>query len=104
MREITSTAEFTKLLNENNYVVVDFWAPWCGPCVNFAPTFQQFADSHKDVVFVKVNVDNNQELSTQYSVSSIPYIVGFSKGKKIGDVVGANKGAVETLIQKVKSQ
>jgi thioredoxin-like negative regulator of GroEL len=54
---------FEKTVNENPMVIVDFWAPWCGPCRGFAPVYEKASETHSDVVFAKVNTDEQQELA-----------------------------------------
>jgi len=74
-------------------VVVDFWAPWCGPCRMVAPELEKLAGRVGDSAkFVKVNIDENQELAVRYGVMSIPTIAKFVEGKMAAQVVGA-KGA-----------
>jgi thioredoxin 1 len=86
-------------LNKNNFnsevekgaFVVDFWAPWCGPCMHLAPVFEELSKEYKNVKFGKVNIDEEQELASVFQVRSIPCIIIFKNGKVIGKVVGAMK-------------
>jgi thioredoxin 1 len=66
-------------------VLVDFWAPWCGPCLNLAPTLEELSDKIK---VVKVNIEENQEIANTYGVSSIPTVIIFNKGKPAESIVG----------------
>lgn len=71
-------------------VVVDFWAPWCGPCRMVAPEIDKLAGRVGDTVkFVKVNIDDNRDLAVRYGVMSIPTIAMFEKGNLVKQVVGA---------------
>jgi len=68
---------FSQLIENNNIVVVDFWAPWCGPCKSFAPIFESVANANEDIEFVKVNTEEQQELATHFQIRSIPTLMVF---------------------------
>ncbi|MGE5525738.1 MAG: thioredoxin [Rhodospirillaceae bacterium] len=68
---------FEQVVMSNDLVLVDFWAPWCGPCKGFAPIYEAASDKHKDVVFAKVNTDVEQELAGHFAIRSIPTIMLF---------------------------
>jgi thioredoxin 1 len=87
-----SQANFEQeVLRRPEPVVVDFWAPWCGPCLMIAPTLEKLAREYAGKVRIaKLNVDENQELSYQYGVQGIPYLVMFKGGKPVQRIVGAH--------------
>lgn len=78
-----------EVLESENKVIVDFWAPWCGPCQMLGPIIDEIGDELKDQVKVtKLNVDENPELSNQYNVHSIPAVLIFEKGELKNTIVG----------------
>ena len=68
---------FEQVVTGNDVVIVDFWAPWCAPCRAFAPTFEQASEQHADVVFAKVNTEQEQEVAGAFNIRSIPTLMVF---------------------------
>jgi thioredoxin len=68
-------SNFEDVVTQNEMVIVDFWASWCGPCRSFAPVFEAASEQHQDIVFGKVNADDEQELAAAFSIRSIPYVM-----------------------------
>ena len=87
---VSGDAFANEVLGSDVPVVVDFWAPWCGPCRVVGPEIEKLAASMDDSVkFVKVNVDENQEIAMEYGVMSIPTIAKFEGGSMVAQLVGA---------------
>jgi thioredoxin len=68
---------FEKTINENEIVIVDFWAEWCGPCKSFAPIYDEVSKQHNDIVFGKINTETEQELGAHFQIRSIPTLMIF---------------------------
>jgi thioredoxin 1 len=95
---------FEDIVRKNDMVVVDFWASWCGPCRGFAPVFDAASEKHQDIVFGKVNADDEQELAGTFGIRSIPYVMVMRE--KV--VVFAQAGALpveglESIIRQVRA-
>lgn len=88
MKEINSIEEFDTFIKENDNVVIDFWAQWCGPCRMMLPFLESIQAETNKVAFAKVNIEDNQELTERYSITSIPYLMRFENGKQTNVQVG----------------
>ena len=86
--ELTSE-NFNQEIVNNDLLLVDFWAEWCGPCKSMHPIFTRMAKKYKRVRFARVNVDNAQDIAMKYGVQSIPTFIMFKKGEIVNTMVGA---------------
>jgi thioredoxin len=95
---------FEQVITESPMVIVDFWAPWCGPCRGFAPIYEQAAESHADVVFGKINTDQEQELAGAFNIRSIPTLMVFREKVVLFQQAGAlPASALEQVITQAKA-
>jgi thioredoxin len=95
---------FEKTVNDHSMVIVDFWAPWCGPCKGFAPVYEKASETHTDVVFAKVNTDEQQELAGSFGIRSIPTLMVFRDKVILFQEAGAlPASALEQVITQAKS-
>jgi thioredoxin 1 len=98
MQSVSSLTAFEDLLSKNKYVLVDFYADWCGPCKMIAPLVEKMATFNPHIAFVKVNVDEAQDLTRKYGVSAMPTFMAFTNGVKSAEVVGADKAGIERAV------
>ena len=95
---------FEQTVKENAMVIIDFWAPWCGPCRGFAPVYEKASEQHPDVVFGKVNTDQEQELAAGFDIRSIPTLMVFREKVILFQQAGAiPANALEQVIAQAKS-
>ncbi|MEO0602858.1 MAG: thioredoxin [Myxococcota bacterium] len=90
-------------VNDNDIVVFDFWASWCGPCRMFAPVFEEASERHDDIVFGKIDTEAQQQLAMQLQIQSIPTLMVFREKVLVFRQPGAlNKDQFESLLEEVK--
>jgi thioredoxin 1 len=104
MATVTATAQnFEQTVTDNEIVLVDFWADWCGPCKMFAPVFEAASDKHDDIVFAKVDTEAEQQLAMEAQIRSIPTLMAFRDGILVFNQAGALPSeSLEELVTAVR--
>jgi thioredoxin len=104
MATVTATAQnFEQTVIDNEIVLVDFWADWCGPCKMFAPVFEAASDKHEDIVFAKVDTEAEQQLAMEAQIRSIPTLMAFRDGILVFNQAGALPSeSLEELVTAVR--
>lgn len=95
---------FEDTINNNSFVVIDFWAPWCGPCKSFAPTYEKVSEDFPDVVFSKINTEDEQEIAAHFQIRSIPTLMIFRDQVIIYSEAGAlPEGSFRQLVEQAST-
>ncbi len=95
--------DFESTVTDNDIVLVDFWAEWCGPCKRFGPIYEKASEEYDGVVFAKLDTDANQELSGQLGIEGIPTLMAFREGVLVFNQAGALPGpALKQVVEAVK--
>jgi thioredoxin len=99
-----SKDNFEDVVSKSEMVIIDFWAPWCGPCRSFGPVFDAASEKHTDIVFGKVNADDEQELAAAFNIRSIPYVAVLRQKVVLFAQAGALPAeGLESIIQQVRA-
>lgn len=99
VKVITSKEEFDALVAGDTPVVIDFTATWCGPCKMIAPFFEEKSGEFTNIIFVKVDVDDLDDVAAACGISAMPTFQAYKSGKKVSDVVGASRDKLLAMIQ-----
>jgi thioredoxin 1 len=104
MATVNINAEsFEETISDNDIVLVDFWAEWCGPCKRFGPVYEKMSEQYEGVVFAKLDTDANQSLSGQLGIEGIPTLMAFREGVLVFNQAGALPGpALKEVVDAVK--
>lgn len=94
MATVDITADnFNQIITDNEFVIVDFWAPWCGPCKGFSPVYEELSEKYPDIVFAKVNTEDQQQLAGEFQIRSIPTLMIFREQIILFSQPGALQGS-----------
>jgi thioredoxin 1 len=100
---VRTKAEFNETVAQagTKPIFIDFFATWCGPCVMISPFFEELSQTHAEqAVFIKIDVDESEELSMQFQVSAMPTFITFQGGQKVDELVGASKDKLQAMVLK----
>ena len=102
IKQVLNHAELQELIRTGKPILIDFFATWCGPCRAISPRFEDFSKAFDGrVTFIKVDVDQQPDISSALGVTALPTFIGFNNGSQVDSVRGANANALESLVQKL---
>lgn len=99
-----NNSNFKETIDSSDFIILDFWAPWCGPCKQFGPVFTEISEKHPDIVFAKINTEEEQEIGSMMNIRSIPTLMIMRDQVVLYSEAGALPAAgLEDIIAKAKS-
>jgi thioredoxin len=98
---VTDATFDAEVLKSDKPVLVDFWAPWCGPCLQVAPVLAEIGSEHEELTVVKINIDENPKVASKFGVTSIPTLNVYSGGELVKSIVGAKPKPI--LLRELKN-
>jgi len=104
VHNVSNKEEFSKTLSDNNVVVLDCFATWCGPCKVIAPQVVKFSDLYPSAHFIKLDVDEVPDVAQELGIRAMPTFIIFQGGEKVAEIVGANPQALKAAIEKVAGE
>jgi thioredoxin 1 len=102
MKEISDFNELRELMESGKSIILDFYAPWCGPCKRIAPFFQKISLEYPSVEFVKIDVDEAEKIAEYFSITAMPTFIGIKNKKVIKFLAGANESGILDILNKIK--
>lgn len=101
--EITQE-NFEQVVTDNDFIILDYWAPWCGPCRSFAPVFEKVAEDYPDILFAKINTEEQQEIAAHFQIRSIPTLMIMREQVILFNQPGAlPEGSLREVLDKAKA-
>ncbi len=99
-----SAENFEEEVNKNQIAILDFWAPWCGPCRSFAPIFEKVSKEHDDILFGKINTEEQQDLAAHFQIQSIPTVMAIKEGVVVFNQAGMlPEEGLKDIIEQLKN-
>ncbi|CEP22664.1 TRX1 [Cyberlindnera jadinii] len=102
IKEVENLQKFRELIDSPKLTITDFYATWCGPCKAISPVLEKFNQEYTDVQFLKVDVDQAQDIAMEYGITAMPTFVLFKDNDALGKIVGANPSALKKAIEEYK--